>query len=150
MQRALDFGYRFLGKRERTRQEMLGHLAGKDVAQDTAEQAVAELERQGYVDDARYAQRFAEDRRALDSWGSERIERRLLELGVDREHVGAAVGERDRAAELEAAIDVLRRRLPAAPSTDRERERALGLLARRGYELDLAHDAIRALARSQL
>ena len=32
---------------------------------------------QGYLDDARYAQRFAEDRRTLDAWGAERIERRL-------------------------------------------------------------------------
>jgi regulatory protein len=35
----------------------------------------------------------------------------------------------------------------SAPRTDRERERALGLLARRGYELELAYDAVRAFER---
>ena len=48
----------------------------------------------GYVDDARYAQRFAEDRRRLDGWGAERIEQRLRALGVEPDVVAAAVGER--------------------------------------------------------
>ena len=43
---------------------------------------VAELREQGYLDDARFAQRFAEDRRTLDAWGAERIERRLRDAGV--------------------------------------------------------------------
>ena len=34
--------------------------------------------------------------------------------------------------------------MPAAPSDDRGRERALGLLVRKGYELELAYDAVRA------
>ena len=45
---------------------------------------VGELCEQGYLDDARFAQRFAEDRRRLDGWGAERIERRLRALGVGR------------------------------------------------------------------
>ena len=36
---------------------------------------LGELCEQGYLDDARFAQRFAEDRRRLDGWGAERIER---------------------------------------------------------------------------
>ena len=49
--------------------------------------------------------------------------------------------------ELSAAMALLRRRLRTAPRTDRDRERALGLLARRGYELELAYDAVRAFER---
>jgi regulatory protein len=33
------------------------------------------------------------------------------------------------------------------PDTDRDRDRALGMLVRKGYELDLAYDAVRALGR---
>jgi regulatory protein len=111
------------------------------------EEAVAELERQGYLDDARYARRFAEDRRTIDAWGTERIERRLLTVGVDPALIAAALDERGATEELEAALAVLRRRFPNAPSDDRSRERALGLLVRRGYELDLAYDAVRAFER---
>src|SRR5439155_343804 len=101
----------------------------------------------GYVDDRRFARQFAEDRRRLDSWGSDRIERRLRELGVDRELIAAALAEQEGPGELEAAVALLRRRFPVAPEGDRERDRALGLLVRRGYELELAYDAIRALGR---
>lgn len=109
-------------------------------------QAVQVLEDEGYLDDARYARRFAEDRRRLDSWGAERIEQRLLAVGVAPELVAAAVDEQPAGAELQAAVDLLRRRFPKPPADDRERNRALGLLVRRGYDLDLAHDAIRALS----
>ena len=42
---------------------------------------------------------------------------------------------------------MLARRFPVLPETDRDRERALSFLVRKGYELDLAHDALRAYAR---
>ena len=104
---------------------------------------VGELCEQGYLDDARFAHRFAEDRRRLDHWGAERIERRLLALGVDRELIAAALGCQDSNGELEAAVALLRRRFPDPPSTPRDCERALGVLVRKGYELELEHDAIR-------
>jgi regulatory protein len=107
---------------------------------------VQELVRQGYLDDARYARVFAEDRRSLDGWGSERIERKLLAAGVDPELVAGAVGTRDSADEVAAAVALLRRRCREIPANDRERERALALLVRKGYDLELAYDAVRAFS----
>ncbi len=148
-QRALELAVAHLSRRERTEAELRRHLAAKDVGEPEADAAIAEVARMGYLDDARYARAFAEDRRNLDGWGTERIERRLMELGVDREHVAAALGARDGADELEAAVELLRRRFrAAAPSNERERERALGMLVRKGYELELAYDAVRAFERT--
>ena len=147
-ERALELGLRHLNRRDRTEAELRRHLAGKDVPERDAEAAVAAIARMGYLDDARYARTFAEDRRNLDGWGAERIERRLLELGVDREHVAAALGDRDGEDELEAALELLHRRVRRPPASERERERALGLLVRKGYELELAHDALRAFERA--
>jgi regulatory protein len=107
------------------------------------EQALAELHETRHVDDRRYAQRFAEDRRRLDGWGSERIRMRLEAAGVERELIDAALAERSDDGELNAAIDLLRVRLAAPPDDDRARTRALGLLVRRGYESELAYEAIR-------
>jgi len=146
LQRALDAGYRYLGKRDRTEAEVRRHLGVSDVDGASIDGAVEALARQGYLDDARYARTFAEDRRTLDDWGPERIERRLLALGIAPEVVAEAVGERDAAGELAAAVLLLRRRFREIPSSDRERERALGMLARKGYDLELAYDAVRAFA----
>jgi regulatory protein len=144
---ALDLAYRHLAKRDRTEVEVRRHLAAKGVGEPVVNQAVGALEEQGYLDDARYARRYAEDRRALDSWGAERIEQRLLAVGIAPELVADAVGAQPPDAELDAAVELLRRRFPEPPEDDRDRDRALGLLVRRGYELELAHDAIRRLTR---
>jgi regulatory protein len=148
-QQAIELALRHLGKRARTEAELRRHLSGKDVDEAHADAAIAEIARLGYLDDARYARAFAEDRRNLDGWGAERIERRLLELGVDRAHIAAAIGEREPGDELQAALELLRRRFgDSVPQSDRERERALGMLARKGYELELAYEAVRAFERT--
>jgi regulatory protein len=139
----LDLGYRYLGVRDRSVAEMRRYLEGKRVDPATIETAIATLAEQGYLDDARYARQFAEDRRALDHWGAERIEQRLLSAGVDRDVVAAVLARADPSDELAAAVALLRRRFPTPPADDRERNRALGVLLRKGYELELAHDAIR-------
>ena len=143
LERARAIAWRALNQRDRTELELRGILAGKRVAPDEADDVVGELVEGGFVDDAQFARRFAEDRRRLAAWGAERIERRLRALGVAPEHVAAALGEQDHETELEAALALLRRRVPEVPATPRERDRALGMLVRKGYELELAHDALR-------
>jgi regulatory protein len=123
------------------------HLERKRVEPAAIDAAVGELCELGYLDDARYASRFAEDRRTLDAWGAERIERRLRAVGVAPELIEAAVGLPGDESELASAVAVLRRRFRTPPADDRDRNRALGVLARKGYELELAHDAIRAFER---
>jgi regulatory protein len=145
--RALDLAYRYLGQRDRTVAEMRRYLEGKRVDPAAITTTVAELREQGYLDDARYAHRFAEDRRALDDWGAERIERKLLAVGVDPDLVEAALAQQASEDELAAAVALLRRRFPTPPANDRERNRALGVLLRKGYESGLAHEAVRALER---
>jgi regulatory protein len=147
LQHALDEAYRFLGRRDRTVAEVRERLEAQEIDAEVVDEAIAELTRQGYLDDARYAHRFAEDRRTIDAWGPERIERRLLAVGVEPALIAAAIGERGAAEELEAALAVLRRRFTHAPTDDRDRDRALGLLVRKGYDLDLAYDAVRAYER---
>jgi regulatory protein len=143
IERARALAWRSLNKRDRTVDEVGGLLLGKRVEPAVADQVVTELIELGYLDDARYAERFAEDRRRLDGWGSERIARRLRELGVDQEAIEAAVAAQDPEAELTAALELLRRRCPQPPSTRTERDRALGILIRRGYSPELALDAVR-------
>jgi regulatory protein len=152
LQHALDLSYRYLGFRDRTVLEVRRHLESKRVEPDTIEQTVAELSTQAYLDDARFARRFVEDRRTLDHWGNERIERKLLSSGVELALVTAALhGTTESgtapASQFEAALATLRDRYRIPPETEKDRHRALGFLVRKGYELDTAYDAIRAYGR---
>jgi regulatory protein len=147
LQHARDLAYRYLGKRDRSVLEVRRHLERRDVDPETIEVAIGELEEQRYLDDARYAQRFAEDRRRLDHWGAERIAERLRAVGIPADHIEAAIAAQDRDGELDVALALLERRFSAPLPDDRARERAFGVLVRRGYDLELAHDAIRAFER---
>jgi regulatory protein len=138
--RALAWGA--LNRRERTEAELRALLARRRVDPEDAEVVVRELLETGYVDDVRFAERFADDRRRLDEWGGERIEQRLRALGVVPD-VARAAAARAAEEELEAAVGILRRRVPAPPTTPRERDRALAILLRRGYAPDVAYDALR-------
>ena len=96
LQHARDVAWKALNRRERTVAE-LARACWRTSASSRPRSTrwSRELREQGYLDDASYAQRFAEDRRRLDAWGAERIERKLLSLGIDRELVAAAIGEQD-------------------------------------------------------
>ena len=147
LQRARDIAWAALNRREHTVAEFERVLERKRVEPELTAAVIAELTEGGWLDDAGYAQRFAEDRRNLDGWGSERIARRLRSLGIDREIVDAAVGSRAGDEEMDAALELLRRRFPQPPDTPRDVQRALGVLLRKGYELELAHDALRRHAK---
>ena len=128
---------------------MRKHLVGKGVEPDAAQDAVATLREQGYVDDARYARVFAEDKRSLEGWGTERIRGTLELRGIDRELIDAAVqADGGAGSEMERALEILRRRFPSPPRERRDRDRALAVLLRKGYDTELALDALTAHARA--
>jgi regulatory protein len=143
LQHARDLAWSALNRREHTVAELRRVLERKRVDPVEVAAVIGELREGGWLDDASYAKRFAEDRRHLDGWGSERIERRLRSLGIDADVIDATVQERSAADEHDAALDLLRRRFPEPPADARERNRALGVLVRKGFELELAFDALR-------
>jgi regulatory protein len=148
-QRGLTLAYRYLNRRDRTETEVRSHLEGKGIDAGDVEQVIATLRDQGFVDDARYARLLAEDKRTLEGWGSERIRRTLSARGIDRELIEDALdgGDGDGDAqepttEIDRAVAVLSRRFPTPPRERRERDRALAVLLRKGYDVELALDAL--------
>jgi len=154
LQKALDLAYAYVNPRDRTVSEVRQRLARRGVSDDLAEEAVQILGEQGFLDDTRFARLFVADKRTLEEWGSERIRRGLLSRGIDRHLVDEAVAEAADAdpgeepqSELDRALALLRRRFPEPPQDRRDRNRALGILLRKGYESELALDALAAYAR---
>jgi regulatory protein len=126
---------------------MRRHLARQGIEAGAAGHAIQTLIDDGYLDDVRFATAFTHDKRELEQWGSERIERALLDRGIDRDLVRETLGATPCEPELDRALGLLRRRFPKPPSDRRERDRALGVLLRKGYDGDLALDALAAYAR---
>jgi regulatory protein len=146
-ERALDLAYKALNRRERTVVELRTYLEGKRVEPEAIEYAIAEVSSAGFLDDVRFAARFADDKRTLERWSSERIRLDLRRRGVPDDIVEATVGVQEPSGELEAALALLAERMPEAPADDRGRDRAWRMLVRKGYEPELAYDAVRAHGR---
>ena len=149
LERALAIAYRYLNPRERTQAEMRTHLQRKGIDPRDVERSIQALVDQGYLDDARFAHLFVQDKRQLEEWGADRIRQVLRTRGVDSDLVEEALAEheQDSESEIERALAVLRRRFPSPAGDRRERERALGVLLRKGYDVDLALEAIAAHVR---
>lgn len=147
-ERAFELAYKYLARRERTVSELRWHLLSRDIDEAATAVVIGELVEQGSLDDARFARLFVQDKRELEQWGSERIRRALLSRGIDRELADATLASEESAEtepdELARAVGLLRQRFAVALDGRRERERALGLLLRKGYDPELAIDAIHA------
>jgi regulatory protein len=141
-----ELALRALSYKERTESELRGWLAERGVEEVEVEDVIALLIEAGAIDDAGFARRYAEDKRQLAGWGPDRISTGLEGRGVAREHIDAALGADDEEAQLERAVALLGDRGMSCDD-GRERERALGLLVRRGYPLELAYEAVRSVER---
>lgn len=134
-----------LRRRERTVAEMHDWLVARDVEVDLIDAALSELIAVGELDDDRFAYGYAADKRELSGWGPERIEAALIDRGLERSLAEAAARE-DRDEQLERAVDQVRGRFPSLED-ESDRARALSFLSRRGYDYEIAYDAIRRAER---
>jgi len=141
---ALGIALKYLNRRDRTVHEVRVRLERSAVDARVAEDVIGRLVDEGLLDDARLARLFAEDKRTLEAWGSDRIERGLSAGGISPELVLDAIGVESGDSELDRALSLLRRRFPAASQNRRDRDRALGVLLRKGYDSELALDALAA------
>jgi regulatory protein len=144
LQHALKLAFSYLNRRDRTEAEVRHRLTQHGAEDAAIEDAIAALTDQGYLDDARFARLLAQDKRELEQWGSERIRRTLLQRGIDRELVEQTLASRQTESELAQALGLLHRRFRSPPRERRERDRALGVLIRKGYDGEMALDALAA------
>jgi regulatory protein len=152
LEHALGLCYRYLDRREHTVAEVRRHLERQSIPAETIGSAISILGELGCLGDERFARLFVTDKRQLEGWGNERIRRGLAARGIARELIGEALSHGASAddageSELDRALAVLQLRFPTAPADRRERQRALGVLLRKGYESELALDALASYAR---
>jgi regulatory protein len=147
LQRAIELASRYLSHRDRTEAEVRRQLQAKGLDGLTVDSTIDTLTESRYLDDARFARLFAQDKRELEYWGSDRIMRALLARGVDRELIAETLGVESSSSELDRAVALLRRRFPAPPEHRREQQRALGVLVRKGFDSELAREALAAYRR---
>jgi len=145
-QDAFEAALRALERKERTAAELTAWLESRGYAPGAIEAAVSRLTEIGELDDARFARRYADDKRELRGWGASRIREALEARGVGPALIDSALSAESHEAQVGRAGELLARR--GRPLMDQDdRARALGYLTRRGYDYEIAYEAVRVAAR---
>lgn len=135
-QRALNL----LARRDHSTAELRKKLVAKGFPAPTVETSLEKLVRQGYLDDRRFAERWAESALRNGRFVGSRLILELQRRGVEREVAAAAVAAASvDHGERQLLASVVEKRFAAfAPgsATLQERRRVYAYLLRRGFSLD--------------
>jgi regulatory protein len=131
--------------RARSRAELATRLAGKRVPPDVADRLLDRFEEVGLVDDAAFARDWVQSRQAGRGLARRALAVELRRKGVDPEVVSDAVATVDPDDEVEAARELVRRKLRSLERFDRQTQarRLTGMLARKGYPSSVAFRVVR-------
>jgi len=136
---------RLLARRARTRADLSGRLGRKGFSADAVRQALDELGRAGYVDDAKYAEERMDALLRRSKQGSAGLIGKLVRDGLEPDLAEQVVAERLRDVdEREWAREEAAERLQAMPELDADtaRRRLYSYLRRRGFS---SEDIFRAV-----
>ena len=145
---AKQVAYDLLSRKPWSRRELTARLRRRGASPVVAEDVVAALEAQGYVDDQAFARQWADGRAGRRHLGSLRLRDELRRKGISREVTDAAVRQAfAEVGEEERALEVARRRLPALRrrNAGRAAPKLRDYLLRRGYPEDVVRRILRRL-----
>ena len=131
-----------IGRKERTVVEMREWLAVREIEPDEIDRVVNFLIENEALDDRKFAFAYTSDKRELSGWGRTRIRETLRKRGLAEDLIQEALAQDEEESEVDRAVKVLEER-GADLSDDRGRNKALGLLSRRGYNAEDCYAAIR-------
>jgi regulatory protein len=133
---ARAFAHRLLAIRPRSRHELLTRLQMRRVPAPAVSEILDELERDGLLDDARFARLWIDSRVAYHPSGAVRLRAELRRKGVDRRVIDEVLKERlDPEGESTLALAVARTLVGRYRTADRKTayRRLAGALERRGF-----------------
>lgn len=142
----IDLALWYLGRRERTKQEIKDKLSRKGYEADDIEGVVKKLQSMGFLDDLRYSQNYISQCIIGKAKGKRRVAFELGRKGVNQEEIDRALeqywpGEEaeDEIIEKEAIKCLKKNRLL---SRDKVFKRSVSYLIRRGFSYEKSKKAV--------
>lgn len=142
---ALDRAVGYLAERAHSRREIEERLLRIGYRPCTVEMVLYKLEREKLLDDADFARQWVESR-ANHKLGRSRIAQELRRKGVSQEEAEAALAAIDEEDQLASALSLAQKaaaRIKPGEDLRKAANRIAGMLARRGFQWDVAKEAIR-------
>jgi regulatory protein len=146
-ERAYLYALRILTARDYTVARMQEKLRGRDFDEADMEAALGRLVTEGWVDDRRFAERFAESAVASSRYYGPRLRQEMRRRGLPPELVSEVLGrvleDHDEAEEVRAIVERRFSGFSFSTASDREKRRTVGFLQRRGFSLSAIFRALR-------
>lgn len=130
---------RLLAARDYSVSAMKRKLHGRGFHDEEVLQAVERLVSERFLDDRRYAERFAEGCLEAGRFVGYRLRHELRRRGISADMAEEVIGEADSPDQVELAAGLVARKYPgfnAATADDSERRRVAGFLQRKGFSSD--------------
>jgi len=147
-ERAYLYALRILTARDYTVARLREKLHGRGFDGSDIEAALGRMLSEGWVDDRRFAERFAESALESGRYYGPRLRHEMWRRGLQPELVSEVLGlvlaERDEAEEVCAIVERRFSGFSFATASDREKRRTIGFLQRRGFSLSAILRAVRA------
>ena len=131
-----------LARREYARTELAARLAATGAPRAEIDPVLDELERAGYLSDARFASAVV--RQKAGGYAKRAIAHALREKGVAAPAAKEALATLDGEDEFAQALALWQRRFGRAPADEREKARQVRFLVSRGYATSVVFRILRA------
>ncbi len=112
------------------------HLRNHPLLPEEAERIIADLVKEKYLDDARYAGAFARDKASLAAWGATKIRYALRAKGISDEDIDQALESIEPERSEERLRKLLASRSRALSGDPKAKQKLLRLGLSRGYSYD--------------
>jgi regulatory protein len=129
----------------RSRAQLAQKLADRGTPVDVAGRVLDRMAEVGLVDDVAFADGWVRSRTATRGLSRRALAHELRDKGIDDETAASALQQVDDEDELAMARDLVARRLPSVRGLppDKQVNRLVGMLARKGYSSGLAFRVVR-------
>lgn len=147
LERAYQYALKLLAARDYTTLKLMEKLRARECPDAAAESVVTRLAMEGWINDRRFAERFAESALSTQRFFGPRLKLEMRRRGISAdlidEVLGRMRGEHD---EGEGARSLLEKRFPGfsfSDAADREKRRVMAFLQRRGFGFSAIMKAMR-------
>lgn len=137
--KALMRVYDLLARRRRSEREVRDYLKRKECEEDLINRIINRLHEHSYLDDAKFAQVWVDERRRLGHRSDQQLRAELIKKGIDKDQITEALGAAEQSDNDALRLLVAKKRKLARYQDD---QKLMAFLARRGFRYDQIKSAL--------
>lgn len=128
---------KLLSRRDHARKELFVKAIRKDYTEDVIEDVLDELQQKEYLDEEKFAEKFASDKSRLNKWGPAKIKSHLFKKGISNDLAEQSIQKAFRNIDLKQTfLDLVlkrKRRFLKEENLYKRKKKVVDHLARKGY-----------------